>query len=171
VNRSTARLLGRGGQPCSPGTDWHSALGGGRGRERRRQLRRGALVSSVVRDADGLTEQTSYGDVAQTRTLFQYDARQRLSAVMTYRVPPALWTADPSAYTPAPNPEGDPSVFQTVLENTTFAYDAVDNPTALTDLRDPAAWPASFKPSTRTMQYDDLYRVKRAAAAAGPRGR
>ncbi len=121
----------------------------------------GSLVSSVRRDADGLTEQTTYGDVAQTSTAFQYDARQRLSSVMTYRAPPGLWTANPPAYTPAPDPGAGPSVFQTVLENSTFTYDVVDNPTTITDLRDPAAWPTSAKPSTRTLQYDDLYRVTR----------
>lgn len=121
----------------------------------------GALVSSVTRDADGLTEQITYGDVAQTSTVFAYDVRRRLDSVMTYRGPPALWTANPPAYTPAPDPGAGPSVYQTVLENYAYAYDAVDNPTQISDLRDPASWPTSFKPSTRQLQYDDQYRLKR----------
>lgn len=121
----------------------------------------GTLVSSVTHNADGLKEQIAYGDVAQTSTVFTYDVRQRLASAMTYRGPPALWTATPPAYTPAPDPGAGPSVYQTVLEHYAFAYDAVDNPTQISDLRDPAAWPASFKPSTRQLQYDDLYRLKR----------
>jgi hypothetical protein len=121
----------------------------------------GALMSSVTHDADGLKEQITHGDVAQTSTVFSYDARQRLASVMTYRGPPALWTANPPAYTPAPDPGAGPSVYQTVLENYAYAYDAVDNPTQISDLRDPASWPTSFKPSTRQLQYDDLYRLKR----------
>ncbi len=125
----------------------------------------GALLSNVTHDADGLTQQITYGDVAHTSTSFQYDVRKRLSSVMTLRVPPGLWTPNPldgeAAYTPAPDPGAGPSVFQTVLENYSYAYDAVDNPIQISDLRDPAAWPTSSKPSTRTLQYDDLYRLKR----------
>ena len=121
----------------------------------------GALVSNVTHDANSLTEQITYGDVAQTSTVFSYDVRQRLATVMTYRGPPALWTANPPAYTPAPDPGAGPSVYQTVLENYAYAYDAVDNPTQISDLRDPASWPTSFKPSTRQLQYDDQYRLKR----------
>lgn len=121
----------------------------------------GGLVSSVTHDADGLKEQITHGDVAQTSTVFSYDARQRLASVMTYRGPPAVWTANPPAYTPASDPGAGPSVYQTVLENYAYAYDAVDNPTQISDLRDPASWPASFKPSTRQLQYDDQYRLRR----------
>ena len=121
----------------------------------------GALVSSITRDADGLTEQITYGDVAQTSTVFQYDVRRRLASVMTHRGPPALWSETPPAYSPAPNPGAGPSVFQTVLENASFTYDVVDNPIAIADGRSPSEWPTSFKPSTRQLQYDDLYRLKR----------
>ncbi|MBX3217240.1 MAG: RHS repeat-associated core domain-containing protein [Labilithrix sp.] len=108
-----------------------------------------------------MTEQITYGDVAQTSTVFQYDVRRRLASVMTHRGPPALWSETPPAYSPAPNPGVGPSVFQTVLENASFTYDVVDNPIAITDGRSPSEWPTSFKPSTRQLQYDDLYRLKR----------
>ncbi|MCW5833510.1 MAG: VCBS repeat-containing protein [Labilithrix sp.] len=127
----------------------------------------GALVSSVVRDADGLTEQITYGDVAQTTSVFAYDVRRRLASVLTHRGPPALWSETPPAYSPAPNPGAGPSVFQTVLENASFSYDVVDNPLAITDGRSPSEWPASFKPSTRQFQYDDLYRLKRVDYLSG----
>lgn len=120
----------------------------------------GALVSSVARDADGLIEQLTYGDEAQTTSTFEYDVRRRLVSVLTERGPPTLWSSPPPAYSPAPNPSAGPSVFQSVLENTSFAYDIVDNPITITDGRSASQWPASFKPSTRELKYDDLYRLK-----------
>jgi hypothetical protein len=54
-----------------------------------------------------------------------------------------------------------------VLEQATFAYDVVDNPIQIVDGRDPSAWPASFKPSTRSFQYDDLYRLTRVDYSTG----
>ncbi|MCW5809571.1 MAG: VCBS repeat-containing protein [Labilithrix sp.] len=127
----------------------------------------GELVSEAHHDVNGLTTQITYGDVAQTSTEFQYDVRHRLSSVLTQRGAPALWSATPPAYTPAPNPGAGPSVFQTVLEHYSYTYDVANNPTAITDLRDPAAWPTSFKPSTRQLQYDDLYRVTQVSYSSG----
>ncbi|MBX3212311.1 MAG: hypothetical protein KF850_09785 [Labilithrix sp.] len=121
----------------------------------------GPLVTSVARHADGRIEHTTFGDVAQTTTEFEYDERQRLASVVTYRGAPALWTTSPPAYTPAPDPGAGPSVFQTELEHYSYAYDVVGNPTEIADLRDPSAWPTSFKPSTRRLHYDDLYRLNR----------
>ncbi len=120
----------------------------------------GALVSSIARDADGLIEQLTYGDEAHTTSTFEYDVRRRLVSVLTERGPPTLWSSPPAAYSPAPNPTAGPSVFQAVLENTSFAYDVVDNPITITDGRSASQWPASFKPSTRELKYDDLYRLK-----------
>lgn len=121
----------------------------------------GPLVSSVSRNADGLIESTTYGDVAHTKTELQHDERQRLASVVTRRGAPALWTANPPAYTPAPDLSAGPSVFQTELENYSYVYDLVDNPKEIVDHRDPSAWPTSFKPSTRHLYYDDLYRLNR----------
>ena len=52
-----------------------------------------------------------------------------------------------------------PSTFQTILEDTEFTYDEVDNPTEIHDWRTPSEWPAGAKPVTRKAQYDDLYRL------------
>src|SRR5206468_2675433 len=89
--------------------------------------------------------------------------RRRLTNAITQRGPPApaIWTNPPANYTPAPNWGGPPSTLQLVLENTSFTYDAVDNPTVITDGRTADEWPAGAKPVSRAIQYDDLYRVTR----------
>jgi RHS repeat-associated protein len=121
----------------------------------------GALVSTVTRDADGLVQQIGYGDVAQTSTHFQYDQRRRISSVQTDRGPPALWSQVPAAYTPAPpSPSAGPTTLQLILEDTSFAYDAVDNPVEIRDWRSPEDWPPGAKPVTQVAEYDDLYRLK-----------
>jgi RHS repeat-associated protein len=120
------------------------------------------LVSSVAHDADGLVTAIVYGDVAHTTTATSYDGRRRRSSVQTYRGAPAIWTAQPPAYAPAPQfGAGTPTTFQLLLEDTDYIYDAVDNPVAIRDWRNPAEWPAGAKPVSRKIQYDDLYRVTR----------
>src|SRR5262249_2907323 len=121
----------------------------------------GALVAGVTHDADGRPQQVTYGDVAQTTSTFQYDGRRRLAGGLTQRAAPSIWVASPPAYSPAPNPDAGPSVFQTVLEDSAVDYDSVDNPIAIYDYRDPAAWPDTAKPGSRQFQYDDLYRLTR----------
>lgn len=91
------------------------------------------------------------------------DERQRLSSVVRRRGG-TFWSAPPATYSPAPNvpgPSQAQTVFQTELENYEFAYDAVDNPSTIADLRSDSEWPSSYKPRTRELQYDDLYRVTR----------
>ncbi len=120
----------------------------------------GDLVSHVYHDADGLPYQIQYGDLAQTTTDFGHDDRRRLRTVQTYRGPPPEWTNPPTNYSPAPDYGGTtPSTFQTILEDTEFTYDEVDNPTEIHDWRTPSEWPAGAKPVTRKAQYDDLYRL------------
>ncbi len=121
------------------------------------------IVASVTRDADGLVEQIIYGDAAKTTTEMSYDLRRRLSSVQTYRGPPAVWSQQPAAYSPAPDPNGPPNTFQRLLTDLDYSYDVVDNPTEIRDWRDPTEWPPGAKPVTRKMQYDDLYRVTRIA--------
>jgi RHS repeat-associated protein len=119
----------------------------------------GDLVNRVTHDADGLAQQIEYGDIAKTTTAFSYDNRRRLGSVQTYRGPPPLWSQASSGITPAPSVGGAPSTLQLLLEDSDFAYDAVDNPTEIHDWRIADEWPAGAKPVTRKMQYDDLYRV------------
>jgi RHS repeat-associated protein len=122
----------------------------------------GALVSHVIHDADGLPAQIQYGDLAQTTTDFGHDEKRRLSTVQTYRGPPGAWTNAPEGYSPAPEyGAATPTSFQLILEDGEFAYDVVDNPTAIRDWRNPAEWPAGAKPVSRSIQYDDLSRVTR----------
>ncbi|MCA9631871.1 MAG: hypothetical protein KC766_29660, partial [Myxococcales bacterium] len=118
----------------------------------------GALVTDIKRTADGLHEHIEYGDLARTRTQFAYDPRRRLSTVQTYRGPPAAWADPSSSYSHAGTGS---DTFQKVLQDDHYSYDVVGNPLVIQDLRNPDEWPAGAKPVTRTMQYDDLYRVNR----------
>jgi hypothetical protein len=120
----------------------------------------GTLVDSVKRTADGLVEEIVYGDVAGTKTTYQYDDRRRVRSVQTYRGEPSLWTSPPSGYQPAPAPGGT-TTFQLLLQDEDYTYDAVNNPIEIHDWRIADEWPAGAKPVTRKIQYDDLYRVKR----------
>lgn len=113
----------------------------------------GPLVSSVVRQADGLPASVTYGDLAATSTTYTYDARDRLDTLYTGRGAPPLWSA------PSYPALGTEPTQQVVLENGIFSYDAADNVIGISDLRDGADWPAGAKPVSRTMGYDDLYRV------------
>jgi RHS repeat-associated protein len=116
----------------------------------------GALVTAVIRDANGFVKQVSYGDAAQTTTSSQPDARLRLSTTQTSRAAAPIWSMPPPGYTP---PSSSPSTLQLLLEDTQYTYDAVDNPVQIKDFRDPSEWPAGAKPVTRTMTYDDLNRI------------
>ncbi|MCB9583780.1 MAG: hypothetical protein H6718_00190, partial [Polyangiaceae bacterium] len=118
----------------------------------------GELVTDIKRTADGLHEHIEYGDLARTRTQFAYDTRRRLATVQTYRGPPAAWSDPSSSYS---HVGIGTDTFQKVLQDDHYQYDVVGNPLKIEDLRNPDEWPAGAKPVTRTMQYDDLYRVNR----------
>jgi RHS repeat-associated protein len=122
----------------------------------------GTLMDHVIHDADGLPLEYQYGDLAATKTTFEYDDRKRLLNVQTYRGPPTAWTGSVSTYSPAPTyGSGSPTTFQTLLEDSDFFYDAVDNPVEIRDYRIPEEWPVGAKPVSRKMVYDDLYRLTR----------
>ena len=115
----------------------------------------GLLANGLVHAADGTLQNLTYGDLAATQTTFTYDARKRITNVLTQRLPPALWGTGNANYTP-------PVLAQTAqltLANTHVTYDLVDNPTLIEDLRPAAEWPAGHKPVTRAMTYDGLNRV------------
>lgn len=118
----------------------------------------GALVTRITRAADGPIGQIVYGDLANTTSAFTYDTRRRLSSVQTYRGPPALWSSNGTSYSD-PSTTGATPTAQLLLQDLDYGYDAVDNPTQITDYRNPAEWPAGAQPVTRKIQYDDLYRV------------
>ena len=121
----------------------------------------GDLVTSITRTADGLVSDIVYGDVAQTTTTSDFDARRRLRDVQTYRGPPSIWSSAPANYTPVPAPNGPPSTFQLVLQDQQLSYDVVGNPIEIDDNRTAEEWPAGSKPVTQKIQYDDLYRATR----------
>lgn len=97
----------------------------------------GLLVTSVVKDADGLTQKLVYGDLARTETVFSYDQRRRVRTVQTYRGPPSCWKVG-QLDDPPPECKGyaagelygssEPTTFPLLLEDAEFTYDNVDNP-------------------------------------------
>jgi RHS repeat-associated protein len=125
----------------------------------------GTLIADIYRDADGLSTQIGYGDLAKTSTSFTYNSRRLLETVVTSRAPPAPWTDGvATGYAPRPLYSADssnPVSFQTLLQQVSLHYDAVGNPVRIADERLPHEWPAGAKPVTRTIQYDDLYRATR----------
>ena len=72
---------------------------------------------------------------------------------------PAIWSQQPPAYTPAPNPTGPPDTFQLLLQDLSYSTTRSTTRPTIRDFRNPAEWPAGAQPVTRTIQYDDLYRV------------
>lgn len=119
----------------------------------------GDLVKSIKRTADGLVTETTFGDVAGTQTAMRYDARRRLASVQTFRSEANLWSTPPPGITPAPSNDGPTR--QLLLQDLDYSYDVVNNPTEIRDWRTADEWPEGAKPVTRTMEYDDLYRVSR----------
>ena len=117
----------------------------------------GPLIAGVVHDADTLPLAVNYADLAGTTTTTTYTARRQPLTVHTSRNALGLWSAPTGTYeAPA---SGAPSTLQLDLENLTYAYDEVDNPTSILDGRSPSEWPAGAQPVSRVMQYDDSYRL------------
>ena len=108
----------------------------------------GLLVHHVKRDADGLVQEIQYGDATELTTAFTYDDLRRLRSLTTYRSKLDDWI-------------GDAETKQLLLQDEQFTYDRVGNPVEIRDWRDPDEWPAGAKPVSRSMQYDDLYRLSR----------
>ncbi|HEY5955401.1 MAG TPA: RHS repeat-associated core domain-containing protein, partial [Polyangiaceae bacterium] len=129
----------------------------------------GTLVAKIKRRPDGLVTNLVYGDSAGTQTATTYDDRRRPTSIQTFRAGSPFWSAFATGgsgmsgitYSPVPSVAGTPTNFQMLLEDTDIAYDEVGNPVELRDWREPSEWPASNKPATKKIEYDDLYRVRR----------
>jgi RHS repeat-associated protein len=119
----------------------------------------GTLVQSQSFDVLGKPTRRIYGDLAATTSSLVYDARHRLWLAQTTRQQPTLWSNPQGSYTPPSSNTSTPTL-QTVLEDAELRYDEADNPIQLLDKRDPTQWPDGAKPVNRTVEYDDLYRVK-----------
>jgi RHS repeat-associated protein len=117
----------------------------------------GDLVTDLKYDSDGALLHQVYGDTAATVADLSYNDRRNMKEFKLWRLAPGLWSHPIGGYVP---PTGtDPSTLQLTLEDLVFAYDAADNPINISDKRDQAEWPAGAKPVSRTMTYDDLFRV------------
>lgn len=121
----------------------------------------GELVKKITRTAEGLVTDITLGDTANTTTHSDFDSRRRLRSVQTYRGSAPLWSSTPAGISPAPVANPPEPTLQLLLQDLDYSYDVVGNPTEIRDWRTADEWPASAKPVTRRMEYDDLYRVTR----------
>jgi RHS repeat-associated protein len=117
----------------------------------------GNLLVSARYDADGALLHQVYGDAASTAADLSYDDRRNLKELKISRAAPALWSQSVGGYSPATGI--GPSTLQLTLEDLVLGYDPANNPTSISDMRDPAEWPVGAKPISRAMTYDDLYRL------------
>jgi RHS repeat-associated protein len=115
----------------------------------------GTLIAGSVVDADGRPLKVTYGDAASTSTAMQYDPKRRLVSACTA---PASATGCPTGSSTGTG-QGTLSYFAIGDPGANNGYDGADNPLSIQDLRNPAEWTAGAMPVSRTMQYDDLYRL------------
>jgi len=116
----------------------------------------GTLLSGQKYAEHGSLTDSTYGDIAATHAHIDYDVRQNPKAFRISRVAPSLWTQPSGGYQP---PAPGAFTLQLVIEDLALKYDSVNNPVTITDSRTAAEWPAGSKPVSRTMTYDDLYRL------------
>ncbi|MCC7538792.1 MAG: RHS repeat-associated core domain-containing protein, partial [Deltaproteobacteria bacterium] len=109
------------------------------------------IITDVRYTADGLTERVTYGDsVGGTRPPTveetEYDIRRR----------PVR-----SRVTRMANFDSVPGTLQAVnrIVDQELVWDVANNLVALVDDRDPAEWPAGFRPQSVHVEHDSLYRV------------
>lgn len=117
----------------------------------------GTLLSDIQYNAKALVDTVTLGDGAATQRSYTYDACNRVDEVMSYRAVASHWSTPPVGYT-APTTS---DTAQLTLEYYDFAYDddGVGLITEITDARTASEWPGTAKPVSRTMEYDDLYRL------------
>ncbi|WXA79897.1 hypothetical protein LVJ94_28545 [Pendulispora rubella] len=102
----------------------------------------GDLILGKKVEPDGFVRSVKFGDtlgVVQTEATFDPDPRRRLQ------------------HTAVKNQKSTPKVIQ----DWTFEYDAIGNPTRVTDGRNAAEWPDGAKPVSRQLGYDDLSQLRR----------
>jgi RHS repeat-associated protein len=117
----------------------------------------GPLLSATAVDAAGLPLALTYGDAAGTQSTYSYDNRSRLSTYELTRLASPVWSTPTPTY-------NLPSATTTAVELAarTFTYDDVNNLVLLQDQAPESPWPDGAKPvSSRSIHYDDLYRVSR----------
>jgi RHS repeat-associated protein len=117
----------------------------------------GGLLSSQQVDANGAVLQLVFGDIAGTTFDFNYYVNNLVKEIYLHRRP-GPWLSPGGGYT-VPGP-GDPNTLQGDLFRLSFQYDGAGNPTSINDLVDPGPWPAGAKPASRSMIYDDMYRLR-----------
>jgi RHS repeat-associated protein len=117
----------------------------------------GTLVQGEMNAADGLPSSVQYADAARTSANFDYDGRRRLAHFSLSRPNIGPWTTA-AGYVP---PAGEVNTLQKTLLDTTFKYDAADNPILITDHRNPLEWPGGSAPVTRAAHYDEVDRLAR----------
>jgi RHS repeat-associated protein len=123
----------------------------------------GDLLTGLTYDEDGSPLTRTRGDAAATTTTMKYTfsaAKRMTRATVTRGTAPAAWTNPPAGYVA-------PELRELTLSDTVYGYDRVGNPTSVSDLAPPGAWPTGAKPVSRTMEYDDRYRLTKVTYDSG----
>jgi RHS repeat-associated protein len=127
----------------------------------------GPIVANEQRDPDGRLRMRSYADVAGTAGTYTYDGRRNLENATMRRAPAPQWAgAVPGYPPPLSNCATSNCTTPTVLQDTTYSYDRINNPLAITDQRLVSEWPTNQGPvATTRISYDDRYRLTEVAYA------
>ncbi|MCC7540733.1 MAG: VCBS repeat-containing protein [Deltaproteobacteria bacterium] len=113
-----------------------------------------SIISDIQYTADGLAQQVTYGDTQDgddgertpTVETTDYDIRRRPVRTRVTRV--AALDSDPGTL---------PGVNGVVDQQ--LVWDVASNLVAVLDDRDPAEWPAGYRPQSINIEHDSLYRV------------
>jgi YD repeat-containing protein len=167
VKQSTFDVIGR-ARRVTTGAPLLTLFGGDGTSEQRVSYTRRGLVRSVgssygtllaqeKRDARGLVQDVTFGDLAQTKRSYTHNALTQVTEVTTYRAPATIWTSATSPYTvppTSPNP-----TTQLTLEHYEFTYDVMGNLTQANDWRTASEWPDANRPVRRNWEYDSYSRL------------
>jgi RHS repeat-associated protein len=121
----------------------------------------GGLINGFVYDILGNVTSISYDDIAGTQATFERDDRQRLTRYKISRVAaPALWSAPPMSTYSQPPASTKPLV---IADYRFLQYDDVGNPGRIEDQATLSVPEHALPQKSRTVAYDDLYRVTEVA--------
>ena len=114
----------------------------------------GQILSQASYRVDGKPSQMVYGDAAATTVSFTYapTLSADLEEVKVERAGSPTWAI-------APLPSSLEPTQQPLLAKTRYTHDAVGNVKTITEDIPHAQWPVGAKPSTKSVTYDDFYRV------------
>jgi RHS repeat-associated protein len=121
----------------------------------------GTILQSASYLADGRTDLMQYGTGPNTQPTsvdFAYDMWNRLELLHASRSASALWNGPAVPGVPGYSLPGSSGTKQTSLLQLQMTYDDVGNPLTIVD-GSTSSWANGAKPASRTMTYDNSYRL------------